>query len=125
MQNFNTLLKLISVGFLITFITACSNTSNYADHSLTNNNLTERNVEKKAFTSDHQLLLSLLNRPLPKDQQMMMKFARVNNENNWPRVGYVSIRGDRSEDNSALPETFAYSQLIYRDQNSIAIGAPR
>lgn len=111
------------------FISACSSTANttnnnWVENSVSTNNI---NVEKKSFSSDHQLLLSLLNRPLPEDQLMMMRFAQVqytDNQNN-SQVNYVNIRGNRSEDKDNVAITFAFSDLIYQDKNSIAIGAPR
>jgi len=133
MSKLNNTIKLFSVVFIILFVSACSTTNvtstdwsdnNWANQTVSTNNLS---LEKKSFSSDHQLLLSLLNRPLPEDQLMMMRFAQVqygNNQNN-PQVNYVNIRGNRSEEKSDDVISFAFSNLIYKDQNSIAIGAPR
>ena len=107
---------------LALILSACSSTSNLTHESFS--------LEKKPLTTDHQLLLSLLNRPLPEDQLMMMQFAKNNAlANNYSdenfSVNYVNIRGDRTEDMTAISIPLAYSQLVYQDQNSIAIGAPR
>ncbi len=83
---------------------------------------------KKPLINDHQLLLSLLNRPLPQDQIMMMQFAQQTYHNNsiFPQisVSYIAIRGEKKHDigNNRSP---IYSQLIYNDQNAIMIGAPQ
>jgi len=129
MSKFNNNFKLLTTVLIILFVSACSsienqNSNNWVNNSSQTNNLS---IEKKSFSSDHQLLLSLVNRPLPEDQLMMMRFAQVQyGENqNDPQVNYVSIRGDRSEDKQDAAISFAYSELIYQDQNSIAIGAPR
>ena len=130
MSKLNNTIKLFSALFTILFISACSSTANTTHYNWTDDTISTNNVsvEKKSFSSDHQLLLSLLNRPLPEDQLMMMRFARINEINNsgkaYPTVRYISIRGEQSDNNAESP-TFAYSDLIYQDQNSIAIGAPR
>ena len=84
-------------------------------------------VEKKSFSSDKELLFSLLNRPIPEDQQMMLNFAQTQDSlaSQYPQVSYVSIRGDRKDDKQNEQQTYAYSNLIYQDQNSVAVGAPR
>ncbi len=117
-----TFLTKILAMLLALILSACSSTSNLTHNSFT--------VEKKPLTTDHQLLLSLLNRPLPEDQLMMMQFASNNalannrSADNFS-VNYVSIRGDRTANMTAVTTPLAYSQLVYQDQNSIAIGAPR
>jgi hypothetical protein len=124
MSKFNNIFKLLTTILIILFVSACSSiatppSNNWIDNSIQTNNLS---VEKKSFSSDHQLLLSLVNRPLPKDQLMMMRFAQVQygENSNAPQVNYVSIRGDRSEDKQNAAISFAYSEIIYQDQNSIA-----
>ncbi|PCI62608.1 MAG: hypothetical protein COB35_02985 [Gammaproteobacteria bacterium] len=126
MSKFNKHLNILTLSFLILLVSACSSTANMGNNS-TSSNSNQFGIEKKSFSSDHQLLLSLLNRPIPEDQQMMLRFASIQygSENSYPEVSYISIRGDRSTDNTNNPIVFAYSDLIYKDQNSIAIGAPR
>ena len=109
----------VNVKFTLLFtllLSACSNISTLP---------TAKNQDnREIFTSDHQLLLSLLNRPLPEDQIMMMRFAKtINNTTQSPNVSYVEIRGSHNT-NSVKAVTHLYSELIYNDQNSIAIRAP-
>ncbi len=85
-------------------------------------------IEKKPLISDQQLLLSLLNRPLPQDQLMMMQFAqqREQQTNLFAKatVSYINIRGDKTSDQRPIAPTI-YSQLIYKDANAIMVGAPQ
>ena len=78
---------------------------------------------KKPLVSDHYLLMSLINRPVTADQQMMLAFAKQREENyNNVFVNAVSIKGPKFEDNSA-PQ-YIYSTLIANDINAIAIQGP-
>jgi len=124
MSNFNQTCKFLSLIILALFVTACSSTENYTERSIYHNKFS---VEKKSFSSDKELLFSLLNRPVPEDQQLMLNFAKAQDDlaNQYPQVSYVSIRGDRSEDKPNEKQAYAYSNLIYHDKNSIMIGAPR
>jgi len=124
MSNFNHNLKFLSLILLAFFVTACSSTENYADRSIYHNKFS---IEKKSFSSDKELLFSLLNRPMPADQQLMLNFAQAQEDsaNQYPQVSYVSIRGGRSEDKPNEKQVYAYSNLIYQDKNSVMIGAPR
>ena len=60
----NTMKNLLTLGaiLIITLLSACSSTQ-------------QTIVEKKPLVSDHYLMLSLLNRPMTQDQQMMLAFA--------------------------------------------------
>jgi len=106
-------LPLILVVTLVTFLSACSSTSKIA-------------VEKKPLTSDHQLMLSLLNRPMTQDQQMMLAFAeqRENYQNPY-FVNAVEIRGAKEEQSSRNRTTTPYSNLIAQDFNSVRISGPK
>jgi hypothetical protein len=106
------------------FISACSSTANNVNKSFYTNKFS---VEKKSFSSDKALLFSLLNRPTPEDQQLMLNFTHTQGSLalQYPQVSYVSIHGDRKDDKSNDKQTYAYQNLIYQDQNSVAVGAPR
>jgi len=58
---------------------------------------------------------------------MMLGFAHAQDTlaSQYPQVSYVSIRGDRQNDKRNVEQIYAYSDLIYQDQNSVFIGAPR
>ena len=86
-------------------------------------------IEKRPMVSDHQLLLSLLNRPVPQDQQMMLAFTRQQDQemssmpNYLPSVVPVLLKGEKSESPEARP-TYQFSYLINQDKNAIFINGP-
>ena len=51
---------------------------------------------KRPLTSDFELAMSLLNRPLPEDQLFMLAFAKQQTEQ-WGYMNYVSILGNKSD----------------------------
>lgn len=131
-------------------LTACSSTQNsYSDSSLLNTSNTPINngyyaksftatttvfeahsadsVKKAAF-SDHQLMLTLLNRPITADQAMMQNFERERAQ--YAHSYYaqkVEIKGDRNSDNHSQNTQkraqHAYAHLINQDINSVAISS--
>jgi hypothetical protein len=79
---------------------------------------------KKSASSDQQLMLSLLNRPVPEDQRMMLVFAQRQASyfpDNTP-IG-VSIRGDKDSQISTTRARPQYSQAIAQDINAVTISA--
>jgi len=93
--------------------------------SLTGCNATPKaeKLVKKTLVSDHYLLMSLLNRPIPADQQMMLAFAKQREvEYGAIFVNAVSIKGPKFIDNSNSLNT--YSSLISNDVNSIGLQGP-
>ena len=86
-------------------------------------------TEKRPVVSDHQLLLTLLNRPVPKDQQMMLAFTRQYHEglsqlkHYSPIVVPVAITGEKRTVSDKRPE-HQFSYLINQDKNSILINGP-
>ena len=117
MNIFSSTQKTLFLFIIIALLSACSSTQN-----------TQVMIDKKPLINDHQLLLSLLNRPLPKDQIMMMQFAQQTYKDSrvFPQisVSYVAIRGEKTSDSPNTPSPI-YSQLIYNDQNAINVGAPQ
>lgn len=99
----------IMITFIIgVFITACNTTPNTAK------------LEKKPLISDHHLLMSLINRPITADQQMMLAFEKQREEDyGHIFVNTVSIKGPKLIDNSE-PLSF-YQQIINNDINAISI----
>lgn len=78
---------------------------------------------KKALNSDHQLMLSLLNRPMTEDQTMMLNFAQQ--RTNYTSVYFnknVTIKGPKSE-NSTTRTVHLYAHLIEQDINAVSITA--
>jgi len=108
----------LKVLFTLTLLALLSACSTAVTHPIA--------FKKSPWINDQQRLLSLLNRPLPQDKVMMMKFAQQNNYNNaeFPYVNYIAIRGDKSTDNDLMPSAI-YGQLIYNDPNAIMVGAPQ
>ena len=76
---------------------------------------------KRPLTSDFALAMSLLERPIPQDQQMMLAFAKQQ-EAQWGYQHYVSILGDKNSSPKPINETVLFSQ-ISKDVNAIAIVA--
>jgi len=79
---------------------------------------------KKSASSDQQLMLSLLNRPVPEDQRMMLAFAQRQASyfpDNTP-IG-VLIKGEKESQKSTLRARSQYSQVIAQDINSVSISA--
>jgi|GEM_PF-1010713 len=97
--------------FLSIFITACNTTPKKAE------------LVKKPLVSDHYLLMSLINRPVTTDQQIMLAFAKQQ-ETAYGNVfvNTVSIKGPTLIDNSAPTNT--YSELIANDVNAISLQGP-
>lgn len=84
---------------------------------------------KKNLNSDHQLMMSLLNRPMTADQIMMISFAKQ-------RASYSSaythtinantgtaIKGPKESHNN-VRTTHLYAHLIEEDINAVTITAP-
>lgn len=105
-------MKILSIFvslIMVLSLTACSSTS-------------EQTTYKKPLTSDHQLMMSLLNRPIPQDQQMMLAFAQQKTEQHSPYfVNAISIKGEKTENETADNIPDIYSQLIAQDINAIRI----
>ena len=71
----------LSTLIITILISACATTSNDKFSYTT---------EKRPLNSDFELAMSLLNRPVPQDQQFMLAFAQQQ-ENQWDSMHYVSI----------------------------------
>lgn len=105
---------------MITFLSACNTTPKQV-------------VEKRPLISDHYLMLSLLNREMTQDHQMMLAFTEQReNYQSIYFVNAVEIRGPKSEeynagfndDYSTIRPTNSYSKLIAQDFNSVQISGP-
>lgn len=78
---------------------------------------------KKPLISDHYLLMSLINRPVTADQQMMLAFAKQREMAYGSIfVNAVSIKGPKYVDNSS-PQSI-YNPLISNDINAINLQGP-
>ena len=105
MKNILTLMTIIFTLLL----TACSSTNNVK-------------IERKILTSDHHLMMSLLNRPVTEDQKMMLAFAQERESyRNEMFVNAVSIKGPKFTDNNNNRVQHIYAALIERDINSVII----
>lgn len=79
---------------------------------------------KKPASTDQQLLLLLLNRPMPEDQRMMLAFAQ-RQANYFPDsspIG-VQIKGEKESQASNIRAISPYAQAIAQDSNSVSISA--
>ena len=106
-------LTIIFALLLITLLSACSATTEVA-------------IEKKPLISDHHLMLSLLNRPVTQDQQMMLAFAEHRESyQNLYFVKAIEIKGPKNTQNADARATHSYSELIAQDFNSVRISGPK
>lgn len=85
------------------------------------------NTSKKPLPSDHQLMMTLLNRPIPADQAMMLAFAQQRDDlYGNPYANYaVQIKGDKSADYPNNETEHAFAKLISLDINAVHISAPK
>ena len=75
--------------------------------------------------SDHQLMMSLLNRPITSDQAMMIAIAKEREHYNYSLPDYgIAIKGDKSMDKNDYRPNNRYTNLIIQDINSVNISAP-
>jgi len=81
-------------------------------------------VEKRYFESDQALLLSLLNRPAPADQQLMLAFAGISNTTGQyvPTITPISIVDENTSNETMV--TSPFQQLISADSNAISMTGP-
>ncbi|QBG35148.1 hypothetical protein [Litorilituus sediminis] len=133
MKNVTLLIALLS-SFILS---ACGSTQAVSQHDNMQNNyytsqfnhtsFTTYNKDsvKKQLSSDHELMMSLLNRPMTQDQAMMLAFAqqRESYQHNGSATG-VAIRGDKASDDNQQYH-HAYQTLIAQDSNSVIISAPQ
>lgn len=142
--NLMTAKKSVSLLLCLTLF-ACSSTEQVSTNNLLDNSYGHSEKEadfprsqfspinkdsiKKPLNSDHQLMMSLLNRPMTADQAMMLAFAQerasyantfANNANNA-----VMIKGDKASDSSSNRAEHVYAQLISQDINAVSITAPQ
>ena len=108
-------MKNLSLLVALTFITLLSGCSTTP----------EIIADKKPLTSDHMLMMSLLNRPITQDQKMMLAFAEQRTELQSPYfVNAIEIKGEKSSDTQAKAPHI-YSRLIAQDFNSVRISGPK
>ncbi|WP_114325179.1 hypothetical protein [Candidatus Colwellia aromaticivorans] len=138
--NLTTAKKSVSLLLCLTLF-ACSSTEQVSNNQLSDNGYTQGYVDtnfshsqctpiskgslKKPLNSDHQLMMSLLNRPMTADQAMMLAFAQerenyANTFANYANNG-VMIKGDKASDNSSNRTIHAYTQQIDQDINAVLI----
>lgn len=103
--------KIVLMSILGLLITACNSTPKKTE------------LVKKPLISDHYLLMSLLNRPVTADQQMMLAFEKER-ETIYGNVfvNAVSIKGPKFIDNSE-PQN-PYELFIQNDINAVSIQGP-
>jgi len=141
--NLTTVKKSISILFCLTLF-ACSSTEQSSNRQLSENSYAQGYVStnfphsqftpisrgsiKKSLNSDHQLMMSLLNRPMTADQAMMLAFAqeRVSYADTFANYAnnFVIIKGDKASDSSSHRTMHAYAPQIEQDINAVTISAP-
>jgi hypothetical protein len=126
---------------LCLFLFACStiknvNNNNFVDNRYDNSRINghfshaqftpiNKSTIKKRISSDHQLMMSILNRPITADQAMILAFKQERASYGPYFSNYaVKIRGDKNSDTTNARSENAYTQLISQDINAIDISAP-
>ena len=77
---------------------------------------------KRPLTSDFELAMSLLRRPIPDDQLMMLAFARQQ-EVQWGATHYVNILGSKEASPKPIETSILYTHIA-NDVNTISLIAP-
>lgn len=127
--------KICSYLFLGFAMSACSSTTQikvepqnnhyYAkDFNHSEFTVYHKSSVKKAASSDQQLMFSLLNRPMPEDQRMMLAFAK-NQESYLPdsTIVGIQIKGDKRAEEAKSRVTSNYAHVIDQDSNAVTISA--
>jgi hypothetical protein len=83
--------------------------------------ITTPTSEKKPASSDHQLMLSLLNRAIPQDQLIMLAFASREPYKGFDNNEGIKIKGVYSKNVRNSRVKSKYSHLIAEDKNAVAI----
>ena len=126
---------------LCLFLFACStmenvNNNNFADNRYDNSRMNKhfshtqftpinKSTNKKSISSDHELMMSVLNRPIPADQAMILALKQERASYGPYFSNYtVRIRGDKNSDTTNVRTENIYTQLISQDINAINISAP-
>ena len=142
--NLITVKKIISLLLCLTLF-ACSSTEQVNNKPLADNSYEQgydstnfphsqftpinKDSIKKPLNSDHQLMMSLLNRPMTEDQVMMLAFAQERARYSHSYSNYadngIMIKGDKTSDHSSKRTEHVYAQLISQDINSVSISAPQ
>lgn len=105
------LIKIVTACILGLILTACNSTPKSVQ------------LAKKPLISDHYLLMSLMNRPVTADQQMMLAFQQQR-ESYYGDVfvNAVTLKGPKLIDNSTPINRFEL--LINEDINAVTIQGP-
>jgi hypothetical protein len=124
------ILKVSAYFLLYFFVSACtsnqsltSHSSDYYGNNFPQNKLisTVETSQKKPASSDHQLMLSLLNRETPQDQLMMLAFAsRASHDRYDNKIG-ILIKGPYLKDTVNYRVKSKYINLIEEDNNAVGI----
>ena len=108
-------LPILIAILIITLLSACNSTPKVV-------------IVKKPLISDHYLMLSLLNREITQDHQMMLAFAAHRASYQSPYfVNAVDIKGPKNNEFNGeykTRPTHRYSKLIAQDFNSVQISGP-
>lgn len=133
-------LKSVVIILISTLVCACGSTSKHSLNTDVNTelkngyyqsqfshnsfSLSNHKTIKKSNTSDHHLMLSLLNRPMTEDRKMMLAFAKQRARYLPVQLAQgIQIKGDVKQDSNGTNE-LPYTVLIAQDSNAINIIAP-
>jgi hypothetical protein len=98
-----------------------NNSGYYNNDSPKKDFITTPNSRKKPASSDHQLMLSLLNREIPQDQLMMLAFASRESYKGFDNNEGIKVKGAYSQDAINSRVKSKYSHFIAEDKNAVAI----
>jgi len=133
-------IKTVLTSLLCLSLFACSSTEQVHHEQTSNNGYYQSEINKKfshkftpvnqttikkPLSSDHQLMMSLLNRPMTEDQAMMLAFAEQRQSYSPAYANFgVEIKGERKTSKQNQRSTHLYAHLIEQDINAVAITAP-
>ena len=127
---------LLSRTFFITLLltlSACSSSANQ-HASLVQKNSSSNYLTAKSsgqvISSDHQLMMSLLNRPVTPDQAMMLSLQKRADDSQNVHIAqekFVLIKGESSNNTASKysSTSYAYKNQIEEDINAVSIIAPK
>ncbi|PKI14714.1 hypothetical protein [Colwellia sp. 12G3] len=128
-------LKIFSSLFITFAISACSSTAQVNFEPQNNHYYTKDFIHseftvyhkgsvKKSASTDQQLMFSLLNRPMPEDQRMMLAFAE-HQERYLPdsTIVGIQIKGHKRTEETKERVSSNYAHVIEQDINAVMISA--
>ena len=117
---------ILALSLSLGLLSGCSSTQNIQTMAMK-----QKTSKKKPLISDHYLMMTLLDRPIPEDQKIMLAFA--NYQDNYQQtynqtpdllVHPIMIKGEYHPQESKKNTHNIYQNLIIKDNNAIRLNGP-